>query len=256
MSPQKTVKIVLLIAAPALLLAAALVWLQHIPMDKRELAASLANPFKRQRAFEALLNEWTKEQGGVRLVEARVERVVQAGLPSGGTIYVVFLSMPSSAPNDPFIYLYLVREDGSYVEPWDLSDLGTRSTISVRDVNADGWCEIVGSVTERLPNGIYHDRLYVCRVSDPPVPIFQISFNRTGEWGEGRASWRLCRDEKSTGYHIELFRQDSVGRDHILVTFAWNPASETFVPIMDTGEIKWYLLPTDFTPRRAPLSSS
>ena len=98
---------------------------------------------------------------------------------------------------------------------------------------------------ERLADGTLHDRLFVVRVDAPPEPILQLSFNRTGEVPGGRALWRLREDKTTKQHHIELYRRDHREDEHLLVVLAWDSASQTFIPMVDSGQIKWYVLPAD-----------
>jgi len=232
-----------LVLALGLLLGAALVWVRRVPTDTRELVAALMNPFKQQRAYNALLAHWG-ELYGQKGTRGSVQRVIEAPTPSGGTVYVILASLGREEWST--VMLYLVREDGSLIEPWDMSGFGTRDALTVLDVNRDGWQEIVGALNgERLEDGTLRDRLFVVRVDDPPEPILQLSFNRTGEVSGGRALWRLREDKATKQHRIELYRRDHSGDEHALVVLAWDAASRTFIPVMDTGEIKWSVLPAD-----------
>lgn len=242
---RRLVPIIFLVAG-----AVAAVWICYLPSDKRALAACLGNPLKRQRAYEALLAHWA-ELYGQKGTRGSVQRVIKARTPSSGKVYVVLASLGRAEWST--LMLYLVREDGSLIEPSDESGFGTRESLTVLDLNGDGWQEIVGVLNgERLADGTLHDRLFVVRVDDPPEPILQLSFNRTGEVAGGRASWRLRKDKATSQHHIELYRRDWREEERVLVTFVWESASQTFAPRRDTGEIKWYLLPPSYTPERSP----
>ncbi len=199
---------------------------------------------------------WTlgKRSGGI-------ERVVVATDPTGGRIYVVFEELGTRSSH--LQYLYLVSEEGDWIESWEKAagpSFGTWlmfTELTVSDINADGWYEIVGAHEgERLSSHSHHTRLFVYRVSDPLVPLLQISFNRAGELVGGRASWRLREDETTSASHIELYREDRWGKEHTLVTFAWDAQRREFVPVADTGKVRWHALPLDFSRKKNAESSA
>ena len=241
---------IVVVLALGLLLGGALLWVRHVPTDTRERVAALMNPFKQQQAYDALLAHWA-ELYGQKGTRGSVQRVIEARTPSSGKVYVVLASLGREEWST--VMLYLVREDGSLIEPWDMSGFGTRESLTVLDVNGDGWQEIVGVVKgERLEEGALRDRLFVVRVDDPPEPILQLSFNRTGEVSGGRALWRLREDKAKKQHRIELYRRDQRGDEHVLVVLAWDAASRTFIPIMDSGQIKWSVLPADCALAESP----